>query len=1045
MGARRDEDEEEIEEEEEEVEEEEEEDEEEEEEEEEEEDTRSSRKRKYKRSQFIDDVAEEDDEEEEEDEAPRRRKHRRASEFIDDIAADASDEEEEEEEGEEDFIQDEGTELPDEEDRQRMHRRPFLPRDDQEDMEEMEKLIQQRYSSRQDFQDYDEETTDVEQQALLPSVNDPKLWMVTCKIGHEREAAVCLMQKFLDLRSQGQDLQIRSAVALDHLKGYLYVEADREAFVKQACRGLRMIYTNKISLVPIKEMTDVLSVESKSVELAKDSWVRVKIGIYKGDLAQVVDVDHVRQRVTIKLVPRIDLQALAAKLEGRADDRKISGEKKKAFVPPPRFVSMAEVKEMKIPVDRKRDPITGEFYETFESHLFKDGYLIKTVSTKTVTAQNIIPSFDELQKFQKPGDEKGSDAVGLASLLANRKKGHFMKGDAVIVIEGDLKNLMGIVEKVDEDSVFVKPKYKNLKATLTFKDKQLCKYFKTGDHVKVVSGKHEGTTGMVVKVDAHILVILSDTTKEDIRVFADNVVESSEVTSGLTKLGEFELHDLVFFDQNNVGTIIRVETDGCQILKAVPERPEIITVKLRDMRKKVFDRNSSTQDHYMNAIALKDIVRVLEGPYKGKQGPVEHIFRNVLFIYDRHHLENGGYICVRGRSCAALGGSRSSMTNVSSLASNFAGMKLPLGVNSSQNVGKFNGGLPPPGGRHRGRRKEDALVGKTVKIRVGHFKGYRGRVVDVTGSSVRIELESQMKVVTVNRDQLRDTEESAPYYRESPRYGAGSETPMHPSRTPMHPFNTPMRDPTATPFHDGMRTPMRDRAWNPHSPMTPLRDGSGWDDSNPSSTWSAGTPQYQPGTPAGRSYEAPTPGVGWTSTPTGSFSDAGTPRDSPPYGNAASPYLPSTPGGPPMTPGAPTYLPGTPGGQPMTPGSGGLNAMSPIAGGQETERWGLPDIVVTVRRPGEDTQLAVIKEILPDGNCRVALGSTGSGETFTVSHSDMELVVPRNADRVKVIHGEFRNATGKLIGIDHAEGIVRIDDTLDVKIFEMSNLARIHS
>lgn len=50
-----------------------------------------------------------------------------------------------------------------------------------------------------------------------------------------------------------------------------------------------MIYSNKVMLVPIKEMTDVLSVESKSVELAKDSWVRVKTGIYKGDLGKVCD------------------------------------------------------------------------------------------------------------------------------------------------------------------------------------------------------------------------------------------------------------------------------------------------------------------------------------------------------------------------------------------------------------------------------------------------------------------------------------------------------------------------------------------------------------------------------------------------------------------------------------------------------------------------------------------------------------------------------------------------------------------------------------
>lgn len=41
-------------------------------------------------------------------------------------------------------------------------------------------------------------------------------------------------------------------------------------------------------LVPIKEMTDVLSVESKSVDLARDTWVRMKIGIYKGDLAKVL-------------------------------------------------------------------------------------------------------------------------------------------------------------------------------------------------------------------------------------------------------------------------------------------------------------------------------------------------------------------------------------------------------------------------------------------------------------------------------------------------------------------------------------------------------------------------------------------------------------------------------------------------------------------------------------------------------------------------------------------------------------------------------------
>lgn len=38
------------------------------------------------------------------------------------------------------------------------------------------------------------------------------------------------------------------------------------------------------------------------------------------------------------------------------------------------------------------------------------------------------------------------------------------------------------------------------------------------------------------------------------------------------------------------------------------------------------------------------------------------------------------------------------------------------------------------------------MLGTTVKIRLGPFKGYRGPVVEVKGNSVRVELE--MKIVT---------------------------------------------------------------------------------------------------------------------------------------------------------------------------------------------------------------------------------------------------------------------------------------------------------
>lgn len=49
---------------------------------------------------------------------------------------------------------------------------------------------------------------------------------------------------------------------------------------------------------------------------------------------------------------------------------------------------------------------------------------------------------------------------------------------------------------------------------------------------------------------------------------------------------------------------------------------------------------------------------------------------------------------------------------------------------------------------HRGGRGHDALIGADVKIRLGPFKGCKGRVKDIKGTSVRVELEAQMKVVT---------------------------------------------------------------------------------------------------------------------------------------------------------------------------------------------------------------------------------------------------------------------------------------------------------
>ena len=54
--------------------------------------------------------------------------------------------------------------------------------------------------------------------------------------------------------------------------------------------------------------------------------------------------------------------------------------------------------------------------------MFKDGYVYKTVSMKSISSQNIQPSFDELQKFQRPGDDASDDVAGLSSLLSKPRE-----------------------------------------------------------------------------------------------------------------------------------------------------------------------------------------------------------------------------------------------------------------------------------------------------------------------------------------------------------------------------------------------------------------------------------------------------------------------------------------------------------------------------------------------------------------------------------------------------------------------------------------------
>lgn len=87
------------------------------------------------------------------------------------------------------------------------------------------------------------------------------------------------------------------------------------------------------------------------------------------------------------------------------------------------------------------------------------------------------------------------------------------------VTKGELRNLQGEVEDVDEKTALIKSP--SLKAPERVPLEYLVKYFKLGDHVKVLSGKYAGETGLITAIDesGDTATILSDMTRESVRIW----------------------------------------------------------------------------------------------------------------------------------------------------------------------------------------------------------------------------------------------------------------------------------------------------------------------------------------------------------------------------------------------------------------------------------------------------------------------------------------------------------------------------------------------
>lgn len=428
--------------------------------------------------------------------------------------------------------------------------------------DEIEDYYRRKYAETSNvergYEDGADVSEDIAKQALMPSVKDPNLWMVKCQIGEERSTVLQLMRKFIAHRNSNDPLQIKSIVSPEGIKGYIYIEAYKQTHVKQAIQNVGTLRLGQYQqkMVPISEMIEVLKVTKSSSNIKVNQWVRLKRGLFKDDLAQVDYVDTSQNQVHLKLIPRVDYTRLRGALRNSSDDD-ASGKRKRFKRPAAKLFDIDAIKAIGGEVTNDGDFII------FEGNRYRRGFLYKTFNMNAVQVDGVKPSLSELEKFEE--HPEGIEIQLSESTIAEDKGHSFAPGDNVEVIEGELAQLTGKILSIDGNKVKIMPNHEELTVPLEFMSRELKKYFKLGDHCKVIAGRYESDTGLILRVEENQIVLLSDLTLHEMKVLPKDLQLCTEMATGVDSMGQYQWGDLVQLDQQTVGVIVRLEKENFQV------------------------------------------------------------------------------------------------------------------------------------------------------------------------------------------------------------------------------------------------------------------------------------------------------------------------------------------------------------------------------------------------------------------------------------------------------------------------------------------------
>eukprot|EP00441_Pelagodinium_beii_P041844 CAMPEP_0197631774 /NCGR_PEP_ID=MMETSP1338-20131121/8832_1 /TAXON_ID=43686 ORGANISM="Pelagodinium beii, Strain RCC1491" /NCGR_SAMPLE_ID=MMETSP1338 /ASSEMBLY_ACC=CAM_ASM_000754 /LENGTH=1441 /DNA_ID=CAMNT_0043203305 /DNA_START=30 /DNA_END=4356 /DNA_ORIENTATION=+ len=679
-----------------------------------------------------------------------------------------------------------------------------------DDMEARYQAMEERQQRREDGEQVEDELLvepgeKVSQTVTVPDPNDPKLWCVKT-FGPEKELCMSLLFKAVGVLQNGGDCPIYSVFCSPHLRGYIYIEAFREADVKELIKGIRGVSIfSGFTLVPTQQMPMVFTasqMDSKKASYIQVSdWVRIKRGPYAGDLALVEEIQD--ELYTLKLKPRLHT---SNDLKTAIKDREQNSQRR----PQPRWFNRADLESggEVVNTEQRRTKQGFKFFFVVDGETYRDGFLFKQFKGHWFhRGDDVRPQEYELQDWRntpainentrpdrdlpRSKDEQDREMMpppALPAKVTTSERHPLEQGDHVIVISGDLKNLRGEITQslFGSPTVLMRPMgVDGVHGDVNIAVTRLSKYFEVGSYVKILGGENTGDTGYVTQVELPAdkswslnttAKVLSSSCEQEFRVKVDDLQKTIEKAAAIEEAGEFKLEQMVHIAGRGESraVIVRLETESRALLLLQDGHKQ--SADIRELQPvPALPRKIKEDIWCMDRKGNKIVVGcVVKAPQRttGRGAPIR---AEVLYIHDSTVFIRANEALVGDKAYLACPGEKCEFVwNRADVPSKGKGRgrkqppKVPDKTEaeledkqiSYGNIVKASQvsflrpewfkrmGIPRP--LQRDAETEEMKRGSSVRITGGGYKGLRGEVRDMLDDKVRISLLAKTKLVEVS-------------------------------------------------------------------------------------------------------------------------------------------------------------------------------------------------------------------------------------------------------------------------------------------------------